>query len=111
MAGSSVPGGRIARELVGEPVTVGTYSVQPVAQLSGRYGGGGNEQGRGFGGMFRVTPTKAIVRSEDGRQEEVVIKDVTDEAISGIVRATAAVAVVCLLLTFVIRIARRNRRV
>ena len=112
MTGSGAPGGRIARDLVGEPLAIGPYTVQPVARLSGRYGGGGDVRGSGFGGVFRVTPTKVVVRSQDGREEEVEIKDPTSEAVRGIVAATAAIAVVCLALMFVakaIGITRRKR--
>jgi uncharacterized spore protein YtfJ len=93
----SMKPGRIDRELIGEPITVGGRTIQPVARLSGWAGGTNGDAMRGVGGgaWLKVRPVEVIVREQDGSESRVPIVDPAAVALRGIVTSALVVAGVC----------------
>ncbi len=102
--------GRFDRLLTGQQITVGGRTIQPVAKLSGRYGGSQTPRGGGFGAWARMTPVEVIVREADGAEQRVATPNATRQAIRGIVSAGLAVAGVCLAIMLVVSLVRLSRR-
>lgn len=100
---------KIDRRLAGEPVQVEGYSVQPVAQLRGRCGAGGNEQGNGAGCRLSVEPVEVIVRTEDGVESTLALADPTAQALRAMAGVAIALAAVSIGLAVLARL-RRHRR-
>ena len=88
--------GRIDRELMGEPITVGERTIQPVARLRGWAGGADGAQGGGGAAWLSVRPVEVIVREADGSENRVPITDPAAMAVRGVVMPALAVAGVCL---------------
>ncbi len=95
---------------MGEPVVVGKYTLQPVAQVTGQCTSGESETWSGAGAWLRVTPIKVIVCENDGEKYEVPIIDDTREALQEIVRGGLLVAALCGLAIIGISIFRDKAR-
>jgi hypothetical protein len=108
MAGPMQNRARVDRELVGEPLAVGSYTVQPAAKVGGWYGASEGAGGGGFGGWLHVVPTGVTVRDRYGREQSLPIIDTTAETLRGIVGAGLFVAVTCLVLMLVGKRCVRN---
>jgi len=89
---------RIDLILVGEPIAAGGHTLRPVARAGGRYGGGGDEQGKGFGGLLRVQPLEVRVSDPNGDEYTVSITDATGDAVRRIALMGLLVAGVSTLL-------------
>jgi hypothetical protein len=89
---------RIDRVLVGEPIAAGGHTVQPVARAGGWYGQGGDEQGKGFGGLLRVQPLEVRVSDPNGDEYTVFVTDATSDAIRRIALMGLLVAAVSALI-------------
>jgi hypothetical protein len=101
---------RINRLLTGQQITVGGRTIQPVAKLSGQYGGSQTPRGGGFGAWARMTPVEVIVREADGAEQRVATTNATRQAMRGIASAGLAVAGVCLAIMLVVGLLRLSRR-
>ncbi len=97
MAEENTRPGRIDRELIGEPISVGSRTIQPVARVSGWSGGKMGVTGGGAGGWVRVRPVEVIVREGDGSESRVPIPDAGAVAVAlrSIASQALAVAGVC----------------
>ena len=62
------------KRLEGEPVIVGEYSLQPVAQVAGWHMTAKGETGQGAGALLRVKPLEVIVRKGDGEPRPSVMR-------------------------------------
>ena len=96
----------IDKQLVGEPIAVAKYTLQPVAQVTGQRMSIEGETGGGAGALLRVTPVKVIVSESDGKEYEVPITDDSREVVHQIAQAGLLVAAVCGLAIIGIRIFR-----
>jgi len=85
----------IDKQLVGEPIAVAKYTLQPVAQVTGQRMSIEGETGGGAGAWLRVNPVKVIVCEDGGKEYEVSITDDTREAVQQIAQAGLLVAAVC----------------
>jgi hypothetical protein len=88
---------KIDRRLVGDPIQIDGYSIQPVARVRGRSGAGGSEQGGGAGGQFSLEPVEVIVRAADGAESTLALADPSAQALrsmAGVAVAVAALAVI-----------------
>lgn len=103
------PIGKLDRELLGEPVPVGTRTLQPVARLTGWSGGQHSGRAGGAGAWLQLQPVEVIVREEDGREYHVPVVDKTQMAIKGIWQGALVFAALCWLITVVIRLVARRR--
>ncbi|MFQ5594794.1 MAG: hypothetical protein ACE5HA_11670 [Anaerolineae bacterium] len=92
---------RIKKRIAGQPIKVGERTIQPVAQVTGWAGSGGDETGGGAGAWLRVTPIEVVVHETDGAEWRVPITDPTREAMRGIVLSALLVAAVCWLITII----------
>lgn len=106
---SEVPGQglrrtKIARQLIGEPITIDGRTVQPVARVTGWYVGSGNGMRNGGGGWLRVTPVEVIVAEGEAQTYHLPLKDGTRAALRGIFFAAFLVAAGC---WFLIRLLRK----
>lgn len=71
------PGGKMNREVIGEPIVVGERTIRPAARVSTRLL---NFQVRGGGvaGVgLRISPSEAIVREKDGTEYRIALADPT----------------------------------
>jgi hypothetical protein len=93
--------GRIDRELLGEPLVVGSHTVQLVARVGGWYGASRNAGGHGFGGWLHVIPSKVIVHGGDGQEQSVAITDATAETLRGMAGAAIFLIVACTILLLI----------
>jgi hypothetical protein len=100
---------QIDRIMVGEPISAGGYTLEPVARARGWYGGGDGEQGRGFGAMLRVRPVEVRVSDSAGVEQTVQIVDPSADAVRQIAMSALFVAAVSLVLMLVAGIIRLRR--
>jgi len=86
------------KQLVGESVVVGEYTVQPVAQVTGWHMTAKGETGEGAGAWLRVTPLEVIVGKGEDEPYPVPVTNETQAAMKGIVLGGLLVAALCWLL-------------
>jgi hypothetical protein len=91
---------QIQKRVVGQRITVGERTIQPVAQVAGWFGSGGSDTA---GAWLRVTPIEVVVREEDGPEYRVGMTDPTRESMRGIIFSALLVASVCWLFMFMLR--------
>lgn len=107
MATTEGKGEKIERELTGEPVFAEGLTVVPVARMQGRIWRGpdrppANGVTASFeAGYVRVNPLRAVVTDAAGKEQTVVVTDVTGQALRGIGMVMLGIAGVCLLVMFV----------
>lgn len=99
---------KIDRRLVGEPVQIDGYRLQPVARLRGGFAAGGNAQGGGAGGQFSLEPAEVIVRAADGVESTLSLVDPMAQAMRSMAGAAKALAALAVIITLVVRLARRR---
>lgn len=97
---------RIDRTLVGDPIQVAGYDVQPVARLTGRVGSGGQGPGGGGGAWLRLTPTELRVSIRDSAPAIVPITDPQRDALRGMAVPMVATALAGIVLVSVAWIRR-----
>jgi hypothetical protein len=100
--------GRIDRILVGDPITAGRYTLEPVANARGWYGSGGGEQGRGSGAMLSIRPLEVRVSDLGGAEHIVSITDPMGDAMRRMALIGLLVAAVSMVLLVVGRIRPRT---
>ncbi|MFN8499592.1 MAG: hypothetical protein U0641_17205 [Anaerolineae bacterium] len=103
MADDSLKPGRVQRRLVGEPMTFGARTVQPVASVVGWAGAGGDDNGSGGGGFVSVTPVEVIVTEGDGAQHTVPTPNATSAALRGILLACLFGPLLWLIVRLIVR--------
>lgn len=108
MGEDSAPGSGIDRRIEAEPITVGERTVQPVARLTGKRFGTGNEQGSFSAMAAQLKPLEIVVRQ--GEEEHTIpIVEEQREPLRALLITAGAVAAACLIVMFVVRqIARRR---
>lgn len=94
---------RIQKRIAGEPITVGRWTIQPVAQVTGWIGSGGSETGGGAGAWLRAAPIEVVVRGADGIERRVPITDPTREAMREIILSALLIAAICWLIMIIIK--------
>jgi hypothetical protein len=107
MGDDSAPESGIDRRLEAEPITVGERSVQPVARLTGRRFGSGNEHGSFSAAAVQLKPLEIVVR--EGEEEYTIpIVEPQREPLRALLITGIAVAAGCVLVMIAAgRIARR----
>ena len=83
------------KQLVGDSVVVGEYTVQPVAQVTGWHMTARGETAEGAGALLRVTPLEVIVGKGEDEPYPVPITNESQEAMKGIAIAGLSVAAIC----------------
>ena len=86
---------KIEKQLVGESIVVGEYTVQPVAQVTGWHMTARGETGHGAGALLRVTPLEVIVGKGEDEPYPVPMTNETEAAMKGIAIGGLLVAVLC----------------
>ncbi len=86
---------KVEKQLVGESVIVGEYTLQPVAQVTGWYMTARGETAEGAGALLRVTPLEVIVGKGEDEPYPVPITNESQEAMKGIAIAGLSVAAIC----------------
>jgi hypothetical protein len=87
---------RIERELTGEPVQAGEYTLRPVAHASVTRDQHADESYGVMGAYVRLAPVAMIVEGADGMARRIAITDPTDRAIDALGRVGLLVAAVSL---------------
>ncbi len=85
---------RIEKELIGEPIPAGDYTVRQVAHANVWRDERNDESYTMTGAYVRLTPAALLVEGPDGDVRRITIDDPTDQAITNLVRVGALVAVV-----------------
>jgi uncharacterized spore protein YtfJ len=88
----------VDKELLGDPVTVGAWTVIPEARLSGSQGSGGDDVNGGGGARLRLDPVAVTVRDADGTTRRIEIRDTTAQAVQAMARAGLFIALLSLAL-------------
>ena len=86
---------KFEKRLEGDPVVIGEYSVQPVAQVTGWHVTVSGEQGKGAGGLARVRPLEAVVSKGEDAPYTISLSSETEAALQGIAQAGIVVAALC----------------
>jgi hypothetical protein len=74
MTPGPVRGGRISRQIEGDPITIGPQKIHPVAKLTGWWMGSSGPHGRGLGGgLFRLRPQEIRYLRSDGTEQSLII--------------------------------------
>lgn len=100
---------KIDRRLIGDPIQIDGYSIQPVARVRGRIGAGGSEQGGAAGGQFSVEPVEVIVRAASGAESTLVLADPSAQALRSIAGVAVAVVMLAVAISLVARLLLRRR--
>lgn len=74
MTPGPVRGGRISRQIVGDPITIGPQKIRPVAKLTGWWMDSSGPRGRGLGGgLFHLRPQEIRTLRPDGAEQSLII--------------------------------------
>ena len=69
-----VRGGRISRQIEGDPITIGPQKIRPVVKLTGWWMDSSGPHGRGLGGgLFRLRPQEIRTLRPEGTEQSLVI--------------------------------------
>ena len=88
---------KLEKRLEGQPMVIGEYTVQPVAQATGWYMTASGETGQGAGALLRITPLEVIVGKGEDEPYPIPLTDETEAALKGIAQAGFFVAALCWL--------------
>lgn len=94
---------KIARQLIGEPITIDGRTIQPVARVTGWHVGPNNRMSSGGGWWLRLTPIEVIVDEGEAKTYQVPLKDGTRAALLGIFFTAFLVAAGCWFLIILLR--------
>ena len=97
---------RIEKELTGEPIPAGEYTLRPVAHANASHDERRDESYTMTGAYVRLTPSALLVEGPDGDVQRITIDDPTDRAITNLMRVGALVAAVSVAAMLVRRLAR-----
>ena len=86
---------KFEKRLEGEPVVVGEYTIQPVAQAVGWRLTAQDETSKGAGGWIRIKPVEVIVGKGEDQTYLVPITNEKQEAMKGIGIAALSIAALC----------------
>lgn len=101
---------KLDKEMVGDPVAVGAWTVTPVARLSGKQGRGGDGVNGGGAAHVRLDPVAALVHNHaDGSTQRMEIDDPTATALRGMAGVGLVVAGISLAVQCWARVRRRNK--
>jgi hypothetical protein len=88
------PAGRSERELVGEPIQVGAYTLRPVAHLDSRFGAPKRDTFALVWGYSRLDPVAVIVDGPGGSERRIAIAGPDNRAAQRLLLAGMLVAAV-----------------
>lgn len=94
---------KIARQLIGEPITIDGRTIQPVARVTGWHVGPNNRMSNRGGWWLRLTPVEVIVDEGEAKTYQVPLKGGTRAALLGIFFAALLVAAGCWFLILLLR--------
>jgi hypothetical protein len=86
---------KLEKRLEGEPLVIGEYTLQPVADVTGWHIAVSGETGQGAGGLLRVTPLEVIVSKGEDEGYSIPLTSETEAAMKGIAQAAIFVAALC----------------
>ncbi len=74
MTPGPVRGGRISRQIVGDPIMIGPQKIRPVAKLTGWWMDSSGPRGRSLGeGLFHLRPQEIRTLRPDGAEQSLII--------------------------------------
>ncbi len=102
--------GKVDKELVGDPVAAGAWTVTPVARLRGNQGSGGDGVNGGAGARVQVDPVAVdVINPADDSTQRIEIHDSTSAALRGMAGAGLLVAGISLAVQVWARGRERNK--
>jgi len=93
----------LTRRMVGVPLTIRGYTIQPIAQLTGRQGGRADATAGGGGAWLRLRPVAIAVRAPDQPSYTLTITDPTTRQLRALVSVALGIAAGALALSFLVR--------
>lgn len=74
MTPGPVRGGRISRQIEGDPITIGPQKIRPVAKLTGWWMDSSGPHGGSLkGGLFRLRPQEIRTLRPDGTEQSLIV--------------------------------------
>ena len=100
----------VDEELVGEPIQVGAYTLQPLARAQGKVwrSPDGDIQGQAKGVFVQVSPTAVRVTDQDGSENLLVIPPSDNSPFLGMAAGAAVIAVLSILIMLVAQLLSRR---
>ena len=86
---------KLEKRLEGGAMVVGEYTLQPVAQVTGRYLTAKGETGKGAGAWLRINPLEVIVGKGEDEPYPISLTNETETALKGIAAAGFFIAALC----------------
>jgi hypothetical protein len=86
---------KLEKRLEGEPMVIGAYTLQPVAQVNGWQVALSGETGQGAGGLLRVTPHEVIVSKADDQPYSILLISEMESVLQGIAQTGIFIAALC----------------
>jgi hypothetical protein len=66
--------GRISRQIVGDPIAIGSQTIHPIAKLVGCWMDNSKSHNTGLkGGLFRLRPQEIRTLAPDGTEQSLII--------------------------------------
>ncbi len=99
----------VDQEVVGEPVQVGAYTLQPVARARGRIWHSPEGDGQGKGVFMQLNPTAVRITDQDGSECLLPVPPSSDNSIlRGMAAGAAAIAGVCIFIMLAAQLLSRR---
>jgi len=101
---------QVDEEVVGEPIQVGAYTLQPLARAQGKVWRSpeGESQGQGKGIFMQLSPTAVRITDQQGSENLLVIPPSDNSPFLGMAAGAAAIAVVSILIMLVAQLLSRR---
>lgn len=98
---------QVDQEMVGEPVQVGSYTIQPLARAQGRVWRA--PEGEGQGVFMQLNPTAVRITDQDGSESLLPIPSSSENSIlRGMAAGAAAIAGVCIFIMLAAQLLSRR---
>ena len=94
------------KRLEGQPVAIGDYTLQPVAQVSGWHLTAKGETAQGAGALLQLKPLEVLVSTGEAEPYALPLTDESQEALKAIAQAGLVVAVLCWVMIIAAKIFR-----
>lgn len=101
---------QVDQEVVGEPMQVGAYTLQPLARAQGKIWRSpeGEGQGQAEGVFMQLSPTAVRITDQQGAENLLVIPPSDNSPFLGMAAGAAATAVVSILIMLVTQLLSRR---
>ena len=101
---------QVDEEVVGDPMQVGAYTLQPVAHAQGKIwrSPDGEGQGQGKGVFMQLNPTAVRITDQQGSESLLVIPPSDKSPLLGMAAGAVAIAGVSILIMLVAQLLSRR---